>query len=205
MTTNNKGERITVYQALVELKILKDRRDKILNGDGFVVDYALSSAKDEIKDISSIIESKYQRLNFLNKRIVDLRSLINESNANTMVEVLGKKMSVARAIAEKDNIENLKKQLFKMTSIYSNVKREVELMNEDVVSNAYDKISDFQFSEIDSNNYKKAIEDYVEKNRVELVDPMKIKKEIEKLSDYIDSFEAEIDTALTVSNATTLL
>ena len=205
MTTNNKGERITVYQALVELKILKDRRDKILNGDGFVVDYALSSAKDEIKDISSIIESKYQRLNFLNKRIVDLRSLINESNANTMVEVLGKKMSVARAIAEKDNIENLKKQLVKMTSIYSNVKREVELMNEDVVSNAYDKISDFQFSEIDSNNYKKAIEDYVEKNRVELVDPMKIKKEIEKLSDYIDSFEAEIDTALTVSNATTLL
>ena len=52
-------------------------------------------------------------------------------------------------------------------------------------------------------DFEKAKKDFITANSYDLVDPLGIKKKIDKLEEYISNFKTEVDAALSVSNAIT--
>ena len=56
-----------------------------------------------------------------------------------------------------------------------------------------------------SEDIKNTRDAYVAANKFDLIDPLDISGEIEKLSEFVDQFEHEIDSKISVSNALTTI
>ena len=58
---------------------------------------------------------------------------------------------------------------------------------------------------IDSDAMQALRKDYIKNNTYDLIDPLKVNDIIEKMADEINEFNTEIDAALSVSNALTVI
>ncbi len=142
----------------------------------------------------------------INRR-AKIKSSIIKSNALTEVTVNKIKMTVAEVIDEKTSIHykktllnNLTKQYNKITANITNHNEEVNVNSENFINGLYaDK------TQVDTNKIKELKQDYIDKNKLELIDPIEVKKQIDELSEYIYNFQAECDYVLSESNAVTFI
>lgn len=138
-----------------------------------------------------------------------IKSAIVKSNAIKEVIINNKTMTVAEAIERKNSIEYEKLLLNKIrlqyTSEYNIVLKEnkrVDSKVDELIATLVGKDTDKKLSKDDQENVERP---YREKNEFDLVDPLDISEKIKLLETEIDGFLSEVDTALSVVNATTVI
>ena len=211
-------ETMLVTQALNELKTIDGRIKKAIS-QGVFVTGAKASEKNAApgvtkEDFIANAKASKQSIDDLIARREKIKAAVVASNAVTLVPELG--MTVAAAIETKASISYKKALLAELNSQYRGAVATVNSQNakvdqaiENLVNTAYgsggsgtSKDKQKSYSEDDYNAiavpYKKAHE-------WELLDPIKIKEQIDALDNEIREFESKVDSALQISNCTTIV
>ena len=206
-------EKMNVHKALSELKVLGNRIVNALAND-FVV--ANKHSNDKINGISIVnfnndMKSHYQQVNDLIERRNALKRAVVSSNAVTKVTVGGTEYTVAEAIEMKNHgmefykmlRDELARQYTKaQTAIMVNSGKNLEERAEKYIVSILSSKND---AKIDTKLIDELRAKYIENNTYDMLDPNNVKSGIEALNEMIENFESDIDSALSVSNAITII
>ena len=206
-------EKMTIHEALSELKVIGKRIDKEINGVVLVTANKHSNTKiggKSIEEFSDNIKSKYQKITDLIKRREAIKRAVTQSNAITVVNISGQKMTVAEAIEYKKSGIVFKENLLSCLSLQYN--RAIDIINRTNGDNLVSKADDYvikMYGSKDSGIANEVIEtakkNYIDNNSLDMIDPLDVSKIITELNDEIDKFMTTVDSALSVSNATTMI
>jgi hypothetical protein len=208
---------MTVHKALAELKTMDDRIAKAIRDTTYVLAVKHSAEKINGMTVANFKEkmrSGYQKTTDLISRRDAMKRAVVLSNATTKVKIGDKEMSVAEAIEQKQHGMEFRSALLRqMNSTYVSAQNElVRNSGETLEKKAEQYIlaviaaqpKDSKMS-VDNEAMKIMRQQYIENNTYDLVDPMDIAKVIEALDAEINEFNAEVDAALSVSNALTVI
>lgn len=205
-------EKMTVHKALAELKTLDDRINSEIIGSVFVRANRHNNIKifgKAIPDFMADTESSYQSVKALINRRNAMKRAVVLSNAVTKVEIGGVEYTVAEAIEMNNHgMENLVDLRDCLKEQYSSVKRMVESENGDKLVKACENYIQATFGtkeKINNPDIEMAQKVYMTNNTYDIVTGLDIEKVIKELTDRIDTFKAEVDSALSVSNALTVI
>lgn len=210
-------EQMTVHKGLAELKTIDGRINKAISEGIYVIANKHSNEKikgKSISDFKEAMKSSYQKATDLINRRNALKRAIVLSNANTKVTVGGVEYTVAEAIEIKNHGMEFKSTLMR-TMAYQNDSAQTEINRNSgdaiekraeqyVLSVIQAQPKDSKMT-IDSDAMKTLRKTYIENNTYDLIDPLNVTDLIEKLTEEIDEFNTEIDAALSVSNALTVI
>lgn len=204
-------EKMTVHEALCELKTLDSRIDKAINGSVFV--FANKHANTKVSGLGidkycEEIKSGYQSANALIARRDAIKRAVTLSNATTKVTVNDKEFTIAEAIEMKNHgIPILQKLLKKLDMDNQKARRAADTSNGDYLEARADEYVKSLYGNVDmkgaGDEIKKVRADFIAAQTTEVVDPLGVVAEMERLSKLIDGFSVKIDSALSVSNALT--
>ena len=205
-------EKMTVHKALAELKTLDDRINTAIGESVFVRANRHNNTKifgktiEEFKADSAA--SLMSATALINRRNAMKRAVVL-SNAITKVEIGGVEYTVAEAIEMNNHgMENLVELRNCLREQYSSVKRMVESENGDKLVKACENYIQATFGtkeKINNPDIEMAQKVYMANNTYDIVTGFDIEKVIKELTDRIDAFKAEVDSALSVSNALTVI
>lgn len=205
-------EKMTVHKALAELKTLDDRINSEITGSVFVRANRHNNMKifgKTIPDFMADTESSYQSVKALINRRNAMKRAVVLSNAITKVNIGGVEYTVAEAIEMNNHgMENLVELRNCLREQYSSVKRMVESENGDKLVKACENYIQATFGtkeKINNPDIEMAQKVYMANNTYDIVTGFDIEKIIKELTDRIDAFKAEVDSALSVSNALTVI
>lgn len=210
-------EKMTVHKALAELKTMDDRISKAINAVTYTMAVKHSAEKINgvtIADFKENIKSGYQKVKDLMARRDAMKRAVVMSNAITKVKVGDKEFTVAEAIEMKNNGMNYKRQLrSKIVNDYQRAYVELDRNSGEAIEKRAEQyvLSVIQAQPkdskmaIDSDAMKALRKDYIENNTYDLIDPLNVTKIMETMLDEINEFETEVDAALSVSNAITVI
>lgn len=213
-------ESMTIHRALVELKTIDSRIEKLIREARFC-SYAKKNAKKvqgvDIEDFIGSAKSSYDKISDLIKRRNAIKAAVSKSNSTTEVKIGDAVYTVAEAIAMKQHGMDLWLSLCEaMERQYSESIRMIEQENSGLDSSA-DKYINMTYggkeavAELDPEILEKARQGYINARQLNLVDGLSggqlksVKDTFEHLEEMIDTFENEVDSALSVSNATTTI
>lgn len=204
-------ETMTIHRALAELKVLENRISKIISDAKFC-----APAKQSMKKLSGVpietyvsdAQSSLSTAKDLIARQAAIKRAISKSNAETYVTVAGTEYTVAEAIyMNQHGIEFRQMLLNAMERQYANAVSLIETANARLSDRAdnyvANTVSASDKSNMDSDTLKEARDSYIERETMILIDGINIKDTKTKLAAEIDKFKAEVDAALSASNATT--
>ena len=204
--------RISITEALVELKLYDSKITKTISSAQFVGAHKKSSDKVGAfnKDtFETLAKSGYQSSWDLIKNREALKAAIAQSNSVTEVEIGGQKYTVVEAIERKNSIGYYKYLLDEMKSQWGQAVITVDKENKKVdaqvdrmLEGFLGKDSDKKVSEMDLATIS---DPYRIRNEWELVDPINTYDKIQKLEEMINTFEAEVDVRLSISNSITYI
>lgn len=202
-------EKISIHRALGELKLLDAKINKLINNN-FIASKQASVEKVggiKVKDLEIDMKANYQSLTDLINRRSKIKSTIIKSNALTEVTINKVKMTVAEVIDEKTSIQYKSNLLNNLTNQYNKIIANITKHNEEVNVKSENFINGLYAdkTQVDINKIKELKQDYIDKNKLELIDPIEVKKQIDELSEYIYNFQAECDYVLSESNAVTFI
>lgn len=205
-------EKMTVHKALAELKTLDDRINTAIGESVFVRANRHNNTKifgktiEEFKADSAA--SLMSATALINRRNAMKRAVVL-SNAVTKVEIGGVEYTVAEAIEMNNHgMENLVDLRNCLREQYSSVKRMVESENGDKLVKACENYIQATFGtkeKINNPDIEMAQKVYMTNNTYDIVTGLDIEEVIKELTDRIDAFKAEVDSALSVSNALTVI
>ena len=205
-------EKMTVHKALAELKTLDDRINSEITGSVFVRANRHNNMKifgKTIPDFMADTESSYQSVKALINRRNAMKRAVVLSNAITKVNIGGVEYTVAEAIEMNNHgMENLVDLHNCLREQYSSVKRMVESENGDKLVKACENYIQATFGtkeKINNPDIEMAQKVYMTNNTYDIVTGLDIEEVIKELTDRIDAFKAEVDSALSVSNALTVI
>lgn len=210
-------EQMTVHKGLAELKTIDGRINKAISEGVYVIANKHSNEKikgKSISDFKETMKSSYQKATDLINRRNALKRAIVLSNANTKVTVGGVEYTVAEAIEMKNHGMEFKATLMR-TMAYQNDSAQTEINRNSgdaiekraeqyVLSVIQAQPKDSKMT-VDSDAMKALRKTYIENNTYDLIDPLNVTDLIEKLTEEINEFNTEIDAALSVSNALTVI
>jgi hypothetical protein len=206
-------ESMTIHQALVELKTLEKRIRSAIQEGGFVTANKHSNAKINgipVQEYAADVESRYQKITDLIRRREAIKCAVVISNAVTTVEVGDKTYTVAEAIEMKNHgLDNKSTLMTQLSMEYTAAKRMADRANnEELERRAEDHIKNM-FGNTDmkgaSEEVKRAREEFIKAQTMELVDPIGVRARVEELNEEITIFRTNVDAALSVSNALTTI
>lgn len=205
-------EKMLVTQALNELNLLDARIQRETNIAKFI-----TAAKTNEKNVTPNVtkeefgiraKASYQSILDLIKRRDAIKKAIVASNAVTEVTINGETMTVASAIELKTSIEYEAGLLVMMKNQYERAKSDVGMQN----IRLQEKIDTFISQNISGKEAKTKKDDYAAlvdpirtAGEYSLVDPLHIEDKIRLLEERIEGFRANVDSALQISNCTTLI
>lgn len=203
-------ETMTVHKALCELKVLESRIKTVMNADKFVFSNKHANAKVGGLDITAYcedIKSRFNSVTDLMARRTAIKNAVVTSNANTTVIIAGKNFTVAEAIEFKNHsIPLMRDLLYKLNRDFTMAKETADSNNERLESRANDYIKSI-YGNTDLKGAAPEIEktkvDFIKAQTYEIVDPIKVQEKVDELIERIDKFMVDVDSALSVSNATT--
>lgn len=197
---------LTITRALVELKTLNSRINKIVDYTTFIMYKTKSKnchyAEDDFKQS---VTSEFQSFNDLVARRDKIKNAIMMSNMTTMVDIAGKKMTVAQAVEFKTTIgyktlllETLIKQRQQVTIETEAHKQKVQSKIDDNV-----RIICGKDSKPDANVIQTVSDGIAKGDPIEVFDPLNLDAVIKTLEKEIEDFSANVDYVLSESNALT--
>jgi hypothetical protein len=199
---------ISIARALVELKTLDSRINKITDNTQWIVYKTKNKnhnlSEDEYKKNTF---SEYQSLTDLITRRDKLKNSIMKSNSVTEVEVGGNKMVVSQAIEYKKTIKYKQTLLQKFKYQRQQVTIDVEMYKQKVQSKIDENIKVIcgKDSKPDENIIKSVSDGISKGDPIEVFDPLGLDKVIKELEIEIEDFTANVDYVLSESNALTLI
>jgi len=201
-------ETMTIHKALSKLKSLPDRISTEMERS-FVTQNKHSNQKifgASIADFCNGAKASYQAVRTLINEENAIKQAIAISNATTKVNVNGSEMTVAEAIYLKtQGIKRLESLYDTLRTQLSKAQRMADMENGERLESRADEYVKALYSGADMKNLaddvKKVRDAFIESQTVELVDPLHAEEVCRKLKEYIDGFNAEVDAALSVSNA----
>lgn len=204
-------ETMNIHQALVELKTLDKRIDAAIKDGEWAVANKHSNSKIsgvDVKDFAENVKSRYQKVTDLIARAEAIKRAVVNSNAVTKVTIAGQEYTVAEAIDMKNNgVERLRKLVFQINHDYVIAKAAAERANGTELERRADDYIRTMLGNTDvkgmTEEVKRMRDEFIKAQTMELVDPIHILKEMEKLNERITAFETNVDAALSVSNALT--
>lgn len=204
-------ETMTIHKALAELKILDGRIEKEIKNGSYCVANKHSNEKINgipIEDFKKAAQAAYDKITDLINRRKAIKKAIVLSNAKTTVRVADVEYTVAEAIEMKNHGIELESMLIDtMDNQYKMAQVEVKCQNGNNLEERADKyvtaIYGQKEGKTNSADIDKVRKDFLEANSYEIVDPINVPEKVEVLREKIDAFMAEVDSALSVSNALT--
>lgn len=210
-------ETMTVHEALREIKTLDKRiRDATMKLSGTC---AITKKRDKVIGSETIEEwTKRQRKTYdsftdLCKRRNAIKMAISDSNAKTTIVIPAYSetpISIAAAIDLQKYALQYEEQLaLRLADTYNVVKAKYEAEKTKIEAQA-DRNVESTFGNTTSEDVDpKAIseyrETYIENNKVTLQDPINIQKVVADITNRNDTIRTQIDSRISVSNATTVI
>ena len=205
------NETMTVHKALAELKLLDGRIDKAIAEGVYCV--ANKHSNDKINGIpldeyTNTMQSKYDKASDLISRRKAIKRAVVLSNATTKVKIADVEYTVAEAIEMKNHGVEFDKKLMNAMQYHYNTAqmcvkdkngKELDERAEQYVTAIYGN----KEGKANTADIEKVKSDFLTANSYELVDPLNVLDKIEDLEKKINDFMAEVDSALSVSNALT--
>ena len=211
------NEKMTVHKALAELKIIDDRINNAIVSGTYVIANKHSNTKIHgmtIDDFKTSMKSDFQKVSDLIARRNAIKRTVVASNAVTKVKDGDVEYTVAEAIEMKNHGMEFKNTLkMYIERQYTNAKNEFDKNSGDslerraenyVLSVIQAQPKDSKMA-VDSDAMKNLRAQYIKDNTYDIIDPIGVKDVIEKLDNEISGFITEVDAALSVSNALTVL
>ncbi len=210
-------EQMTVHKALAELKVIDSRINNAIRSGTFVV--ANKHSNDmipgvTINEFKNSMKSDFQKVSDLIARRNAIKKAVVAANAVTKVKVGDTEYTVATAIEMKNHGMEFKNTFKKcLESQYAVAKNELDKNSGDplekraenyVLSVIQAQPKDSKMA-VDSEAMKNLRAQYIKDNTYDIIDPIGVKDAIEQLDNEISSFITEVDAALSVSNALTVL
>lgn len=199
---------MSITRALAELKLLDKKIEKATRQGLFV---STAVGKKPVKgyktneEFEQTATSQYQSVLALIKRRQVIKSAIVQSNATTVVEIAGVKMTVAEAIERKTSITYEQELLRKVSLDFYQANDRAETENERV-KHRLDQLLEANFgkdAKAKDTEVEAIAKPFLEQNETKVIDPIGARKEIEKLQESIDNFLTEVDFVLSESNTIT--
>jgi hypothetical protein len=202
---------MSITQGLAELKLLDKRITKCL---GYGVEWTQLRSKvkkvDEA-DLKKTVQSEYQSYMDLVKRRDTIKRAIVLSNAQTQVTIgTGPKKwsgTVAEAIEHKSSLKYKKNLLDKMERNVDSVDDEYKEAMEALEKRLDGLLTSELGKDVKTNpeTITALRNSFMETNKVEIVDPMNVKKMAKELEEEIDTFESNVDWTLSEANGKTMI
>ena len=205
-------EVMTVHKALCELKML----DKRINESIMSAEFCRANKHSNVKiDGGTIAEyeaaavSKYQSTMDMIIRRDAIKRAVVASNAATEVTIGGNRYTVADAVELRRHGLSYRRTLLQaMTLQLKRVRSTIEQKNGEELTRAADKMVEVYYGrqtdvKAITEEMKATREKFIEDNTYELLDPIRVENRIRELDKEITTFETEVDSALSVSNAVT--
>lgn len=205
-------EKMTVHEALCELKTLGKRIDSAISACVPIATREHDSEKviglDRAK-FADLAKSNHQSaLDLINRRSA-IKAAISQYNASKKIAVCDKEYTVAEAIwLMEHGLAEKRVLLQRYTIMLNDAIRSIEIANGDQLNNRAERAATAAFDskeKADPEKQLKFISDYKKAHTLEFEDPMNIRAVIADLEKDITSFEAKVDSAIQVANATTEL
>lgn len=205
-------ETMTIHLALSELKLLESRiLKKLREGGPYAIPNKHNNDKHNGESIDTYVkntQSAYQSVRALCERRTALKRAIAMSNAVTTVEICGKTYTVAEAIEMKNHGIPMQRQILQtLVDSYTLAQNTCNRANGDVLEERADAHIRNMYGNTDMKSLtaeaKATREEFIKQQTMEVVDPIGIKAEIERLDKEISDFLTHVDAALSVSNAVT--
>ena len=206
-------ETMTIHRALAENKMLDARISKALSSLSVVVPNKHSNTKISGVPIDGFCKKAvedYKSLRTLISRQNAIKRAITNSNAVTKVSIGGSEYTVAEAIDMKNRGVLFPLRLAEvLEQQYSKAKAEADRNNGDKLDQRSDEHIKNLYQGTDMKNMseeiKKVRDAFITSQTVEVLDPVNAIAEAEALHAKLDTFMAEVDSALSVSNALTTI
>ena len=210
-------EKMTIHKALAELKTMDDRINRAIRSTSYVLAAKHSAEKINGVKVSNFKEqmrSGYQKVTDLIKRRDAMKRAVVLSNATTKVKIGDNEYTVAEAIEMKNHGMEFRSALLRqMNSDYIAAQNDLARNGGEALEKKSEQYvlaviaaqpKDSKMS-ADSDVMKGLRQTYIENNTYDLIDPLDITKVMEALDAEINEFNAEVDAALSVSNALTVI
>lgn len=202
-------EKLSIHKGLAELKLLDNKIYRKTNGNFCNVKKASHNKIGGVKveDVEVDIQSNFDSVSDLIDRRMKIKSAIIKSNATTEVTIGEQTKTVAEWIDLKSSIDYKKSLLNTMLKQYKQAASNINKTNEKVDVDAENFVTNLyqDKNSVDQQKIKDLKQDYIDKNKLELVDPIGIKTQIDKFQKEIEEFEMNIDFSLSESNAITII
>lgn len=164
----------------------------------------VTSENCSLEQFKLVSQSRYDAWVAKSERLITLKTARNAANVTTQVTVNGKTMSLDQAIAKKALLSVQKTALSVFKQQLTKAQQEVTKADNDVQASVDKAVSaavtSNALTEEQANVFKKMYEQSLGK-QIAVGD--NIKKALENLEEYINSFTAEIDYVLSEANANT--
>ena len=204
-------ETMTIHKGLAELKILDGRIKKEIQNGSYCAANKHSNDKINgipIDDFKKSVRGTYDKVTDLINRRKAIKKAVVLSNAKTTVKIADVEYTVAEAIEMKNHgIEFESLLINAMDNQYKMAQAEVNRQNGNNLEARADQyvtaIYGQKESKTNSADIDKVRKDFLEANSYEIVDPINVQDKVDALRQKIDAFMADVDSALSVSNALT--
>lgn len=202
---------LTVTEALVKLKLankkLEDSANKVTLGyvsskGAKTVPAGYANVDEFKKEVQSKLESVQGLMVFRDR----LKKAVVESNAKTVVTVASETMSVAEAIERKQAVKFRKEYVARLEVGYNQLTSQVDKNNAslDVRADEF-LVKVFGTNPVAEQDKQSARKNFVELNTCYVVGYDGMRSHIDKMKKSIEDFESNVDSALSVVNAKTLV
>lgn len=204
-------EIMTVHQALAELKVLDSRITKAIAGGKYMDVKRHCDKKIGGVDVgeycTKTIWASYDSAIDLIARRNAIKRAVVKSNAVTTVDIGGTTYTVAEAIEMNNHGIDFEQRL------YDEIRRQMMIAQSEINRNSGPYIQQKAENyinglyggkdKVDADSAKAQMQAYIDANSYELVDPLGVQDILAKMEADIASFTANVDAALSVSNAIT--
>lgn len=198
----------SIARSLVELKTIDGRINKTIENGVFITyKTKYKNTRYTEEDFRRSVTADYQSIADLINRRDKIKNAIVLSNATTLVEVAGEKMTVSQAIEYKNTIAYQRELLAKMKQQRQMVIVEVD-MHRQRVQNKVDenvRIICGKDAKPDAGTLKMVMDGIMANDPVDVYDPLNLDKVIEGMERDIEDFTANVDFVLSESNAITMI
>lgn len=206
-------EKMNIHQALAELKTIGTRIEKEIRGTEWVITNKHSNTQINGVALGTWCEgvkSQYSKVNDLIRRRDAIKRAVVNSNAVTKVEVAGVTYTVAEAIDRKNHgLHFLKALAEQMASDQRRAQLLAERENGTRLEERAEAFIKSQIGNTDTKGMteeiKKRREEFITAQTTDIIDPVCVSVQIEKINDEVYNFATQVDAALSVSNALTYI
>jgi len=195
----------SITRSLVELKTLDERINR-LTSEGLFMSFKTKSRNSGITEVDfrRAAEESFEMLNSLIRRRDLIKNLILESNLTARVTIDGREMTVAAAIEFKNTIEYKARLLDVLKRQRRAVIAEEESHKVRLQAKIDDNIKIICGKEKpDATVIATVTEGITKSDPIEVFDPLNLEQTIKALEDEVQNFRANVDFALSESNAIT--